>query len=306
VTTIVARLKLPGAAAWSPRGRRVFWTLVGASAIPLWATWPLLAALTTTAMPLFEYLAIIFATGAVVLLALPGSRAAAGATGPRPASTLRRSAWAGALMVAVGLLLSDVLFIMALRHIPAAEANLILYLWPVVVVLLAAALRLSSLRMHHLAAVALGLVGAVLVIGGNLGGMSWTGAGLAAGGGLAWALFVVFRLWQGEGAPEALARGLALSAAVAFAIHLVLEDWVMPAPAALAGTLLVGIVPLAFGNLAWDHGVRKGDRVLLATLAYATPLVSALLLIAAGLASPTLGLVGGAILIVAAGITAAR
>jgi drug/metabolite transporter (DMT)-like permease len=283
----------------------VFWTLVGASAVPLWATWPLLAALTATAMPLFQYLTIIFAVGAVVLLALPTSKAAAGPTRQGRAANLRASAWAAAVMVAVGLLLSDVLFIMALRHIPAAEANLILYLWPVIVVLLAAALKLTALRARHFGGVILGLVGAALVIGGGVGGLSWMGAGLAAAGGLAWALFVIFRLWQGEAAPDALARGLALSAGIAFAIHLVLEDWVTPSSAALAGILLVGVVPLALGNLAWDHGVRKGDRVLLATLAYSTPLVSALFLIAAGLAAPTLGLLAGAVLIVAAGVIAA-
>jgi drug/metabolite transporter (DMT)-like permease len=209
-------------------------------------------------------------------------------------------------MVAVGLLLSDVLFIMALRHIPAAEANLILYLWPVIVVLLAAALGLAALRRHHIGGVAIGLAGAALVIGGGGGDLSWMGAGLAAGGGLAWALFVVFRLWQGENAPDALSWGLALSAAIAFAIHLLLEGWVTPTPQALMGTALVGVVPLGLGNLAWDHGVRKGNRLLLATLAYATPLVSALFLIAGGLATPTWGLLGGAALIVTAGVIAAR
>jgi drug/metabolite transporter (DMT)-like permease len=211
-----------------------------------------------------------------------------------------------ALMVAVGLLLSDVLFVLSLRHIPPAEANLILYLWPVAVVLLAAILRLTTLRAHHIAGMGLGLLGAAFVIGGNVAGLSWLGTALAAGGGLAWALFVVFRLWQGEGAPDALPLGLLLSAGISLAVHLIIEDWVAPPLAALAGTLLVGIVPLALGNLAWDHGVRKGDRVLLATLAYATPLASALLLIVAGLAAPTLGLLGGAVLIVAAGIIAAR
>jgi drug/metabolite transporter (DMT)-like permease len=302
VTLIVARIRLPDTASWPPLGSRALWTLVGASAVPLWATWPLLAALTTTAMPLFQFLAMIFAVGAAVLLVLPRS----GASHRRATRHLRGSVWAGAVMAAVGLLLSDILFVLALRHIPAAEANLIIYLWPVMVVLLAAPLGLAALRPHHIAGVMLGLAGAALVLGGDVGGLSWAGIGLAAGGGLAWAIFVVFRLWQGEGAPDALVRGLGLSAALALALHLLLEDWVMPPPAALAGTFLVGGVPLALGNLAWDHGMRKGNRVLLPTLAYATPLVSALLLIGAGLATPTLGLLAGAALIVAAGVVAAR
>ncbi|MGH6880221.1 DMT family transporter [Hypericibacter sp.] len=305
MATTFARLKLPDAIPWPPSGSKLLWTLVGALAVPLWATWPLLAALTTTSMPLFQYLAIIFATGALLLFALPASGTAV-ATGRKCGTGLRASRWLAAIMVAVGLLLSDVLFIIALRHIPAAEANLILYLWPVIVVILAAALGLAVLRRRHIGGVVIGLAGAALVIGGGGGDLSWIGAGLAAGGGLAWALFVVFRLWQGENAPDALSWGLALSAVIAFAIHLLLEDWVAPTPQALIGTALVGIAPLGLGNLAWDHGVRKGNRLLLATLAYATPLVSALFLIAAGLATPTLGLLGGAALIVTAGVIAAK
>jgi carbon starvation protein CstA len=52
--------------------------------------------------------------------------------------------------------------------------------------------------------------------------------------------------------------------------------------------------------------VRKGDKVQLATIAYATPLVGALLLIASGFATATAGLLVGAVLIVAAGIVASR
>lgn len=305
MTSVVARVRLPDFASWPPLGFRTFWTLVGALAVPLWATWPLLASLTTTAMPLFQYLAMIFGSGAVLLLAMP-QRKATGVVGQRSVAGLFRSISLTALMVAIGLLGSDILFIMALRYIPAAQANLLLYLWPVMVVLLASALRLVKPKVHHVLGVTLGLIGAAFVIGGSLGGLSWTGVVLAAAGGFAWAVFVVFRLWQGDHAPDALGWGFFTSAAISVALHLLLEDWVTPSRSVLVGTLLVGIVPLALGNLAWDHGVRKGDRVLLATLAYATPLVSALLLVAAGFAAPTFSLLSGAALIVAAGMVASR
>ena len=60
---------------FSPRSR-VIWTLVGAAAIPLWATWPLLAVLSTGTMPLFQFLTIIFAVGAVALFILRRSGSA--------------------------------------------------------------------------------------------------------------------------------------------------------------------------------------------------------------------------------------
>lgn len=285
-------------------GPKAIWTLVGAAAIPLWATWPLLAILSAGTMPVFQFLAVIFAAGAVALFALR-PRGAAG----EPRSERRsawRTRWLPASMVAVGLLASDIFFLEAIRFIPPAQASLIFYLWPLMVVLLGALLGLLALRGRGLASVTVGLCGAALVIGPGMDGVSWVGVGLAAAGGAAWAAFCVFRLWQGADAPDALVSGFTLSAAVSLLLHLGTETTVVPPASALFSAILVGIVPLGLGNLAWDHGIRRGDRVLLAVFAYATPLVSALMLVAAGFAEATAGLLVGGVLIVAGGIISAR
>jgi drug/metabolite transporter (DMT)-like permease len=253
-------------------------------------------------MPLFQYLATIFASGALTLALVQRN-------GPRPVrkrGQLRLSRWLAAAMVGLGLLVSDILFIRSLDYIGAAQANLILYLWPVMVVFIAIPLRLATIRRTHVIALGLALAGAVSVIGVGTGSLSTQGVLLAGGGGLAWAVYVVFRMWQGPEAPEALGLGLGLSAGVALVLCLAFEDPVMPSISAFVGTILVGVLPLALGNLAWDYGSRNGDRMLLATFAYATPLVSALLLIAFGLTRATTGLLIGGVLIVTAGIVAAR
>jgi drug/metabolite transporter (DMT)-like permease len=85
-------------------------------------------------------------------------------------------------------------------------------------------------------------------------------------------------------------------------LHFVVEPTVVPDLGALAASAAVGIVPLALGNLVWDEGFRRGDSQLLAVMAYATPLCSALLLIALGLEAFTRGLLIGAVLIVFAGV----
>lgn len=284
----------------------VIWTIVGATAIPLWATWPLLAAMTATTIPLFQYLAVIFTVGAMSLWLI---QRGLGKTvwGQRSEEDgLKGSVWLAAAMVCIGLLVSDVLFILSLRYIPAAQANLLLYLWPVMVVWLACAIGLAKLKAQHLVGIVLGLVGAITIFGGEGAGLSWTGALLALGGGAVWAAFVVFRMWQGTNAPDALARGLALSAVVSLLLHVTLETWVWPTLGAFAAITLVGIVPLALGNLAWDHGIRKGDKLLLTTMAYATPFVSAFFLVIAGFATLTSSLIISSILIVAAGFVASR
>jgi drug/metabolite transporter (DMT)-like permease len=63
-------------------------------------------------------------------------------------------------------------------------------------------------------------------------------------------------------------------------------------------------VGLAF--FTWDIGVKKGDIQLLGTASYAAPLLSTLVLVAAGMASATLSLLLAAVLIAGGALLAAR
>jgi len=77
---------------------------------------------------------------------------------------------------------------------------------------------------------------------------------------------------------------------------------VFPSFEALAATAVAGILPLALGNFVWDQGFRRADSQLLAVMAYATPLCSALLLAALGAVLLTWNLLVGAVVIVLAGV----
>lgn len=271
------------------------WTLVGASAIPLWATWPTLATF-ASGMPLFQFLGVIFAVGWATLAALDRRS-------PSPPAE-RRAAIAPAVACAVGFLGADVLYILATRHIPPAQANLIAFSWPVMLALFGAALGLFRLLPRHLAALVLGFAGAAVVIGADDVVFSWAGIALAAASGAAWALFCIYRMRHPAAAGNVLANGCAISAGACLVLHLTFERWVTPSPPELAAMVFLGVAPQALANLAWDNGIRRGDGRILANMAYGTPLASALLLVATGYAMATWNLAVGAVLIVAAGMLA--
>jgi drug/metabolite transporter (DMT)-like permease len=306
MSDVVLPMSLPTAPE-PPRfwGGRTAWTLVGMSAIPLWATWPLLATLSrqvpppTSQLPTFQLLAMAFGTGALLLFACDRSRVAK----VRPARG--RMHWVMIAMAVVGYLASNAFYVFAMNRIPAAQANLISYLWPVMIVVMGGALGLMPVTWRQQLGVAVGLVGAALVIGGSGFTLSWMGIGLALASGLTWATFCLFRLYEGENASNVLAGGFAASAVIGVVLHLALETTVIPSASSLLFALLIGVLPLALGALAWDNGIRRGDRRLLAIMAYATPLVSALVLIVCGFAAPSIGIVLGGGLIVAAGAISA-
>ncbi|MBY5570704.1 EamA family transporter [Rhizobium leguminosarum] len=97
--------------------------------MPLWALWPLFALVSTEGMPTYQFLAVTYGTAALTMFGFGGRRARPGA--------IRRLPVGPAIMVAIGMLLSNILFVMSLDYMPAAQANLIVYLWPVTVVILA-------------------------------------------------------------------------------------------------------------------------------------------------------------------------
>jgi drug/metabolite transporter (DMT)-like permease len=271
------------------------WTLIGALAIPLWATWPALS-LRTREMPAFECLTLIFLVASLVLgvIERPVARVDAQISTWRP--------WIPALAFAVGESGSAVCFLLATHYIPAAEANLIAYLWPGMIAGIGAVLGLFRLRIRHVTGIALGFAGAAILMAGGTLSVSFTGMGLALLSGVAWAIYCIFRLTWREPCGNLLARGFALSTILCGIMHLLLEPSVMPTLGGAAAAGVVGIVPAACANLAWDEGFRRGDSQLLAVMAYATPLVSALLLTVLGLESFTWRLLIGAVVIGLAGV----
>ena len=59
-------------------------------------------------------------------------------------------------------------FLLATQHIAAAEANLIMYLWPGMVVGFGALLGIFHLRMRHFLGIALGFAGAAVAVASTI------------------------------------------------------------------------------------------------------------------------------------------
>src|SRR5580693_8774523 len=129
-------------------------TLIGLTAILMWS---LLAVLTvaTGKIPAFQLAAITFAIGGMVGLSTFIGR-------PEALSALRQPAPVWALGVG-GLFGYHALYFLALRLAPPAEAGLVSYLWPLLIVLFSSFLPNERLRPHHVIGALLGLVGTIVL-----------------------------------------------------------------------------------------------------------------------------------------------
>jgi drug/metabolite transporter (DMT)-like permease len=176
------------------------------------------------------------------------------------------------------------LYFAALALAPAVEANLLNYLWPLLIVLFSRPVLGLRLGKRRLGGVACGFAGCVLLVGAGASfpaGAGW-GFACAVGCAVVWALYSVTSKRMAAVPTEAVAGFCLGSAVLAGAAHLAFEATVPPDARQWAAVLLLGAGPLGAAFFLWDVGMKRGDPRLLGTLAYAVPVASTLLLVAAG------------------------
>jgi drug/metabolite transporter (DMT)-like permease len=276
-------------------------TLIGLTAILMWS---LLSVLTvaTGKIPAFQLAAMTFGIGAAVAFASFLFRPAAFAAMKQPLV-----AW----VVGVGGLFGyHALYFLALRFAPPAEAGLLNYLWPLLIVLFSSLLPGERLASHHIIGALLGLAGTVLLLAGNTAGFAPSQIpGLAAAflAAFVWAAYSVMSRKLKAVPTDAVAGFCLATALLAALVHNMVETTVWPETVGQwLAIIALGVGPVGAAFFVWDIGMKRGDIRVLGAASYATPLLSTAFLILAGYAQPTATIAIAAILIAGGGLIAAK
>jgi drug/metabolite transporter (DMT)-like permease len=184
------------------------------------------------------------------------------------------------------------LLFIALRHAPPVQANLINYLWPLGIVVMAPLfLHGVKLKALHLLAAGMGFAGACIAILGSRNASADTGFAWgyipALGSAFIWASYSLMtkRLAQQGNSYPCAAIGLfgIASGMLSLACHMLLEPRVSLVGQDLLLLIALGIGPLGAAFYLWDAALKRGDARQIGILSYITPLAStALLLIVTG------------------------
>lgn len=177
------------------------------------------------------------------------------------------------------------LLFMALRNAPAVEANLINYLWPLGMVVMAPMfLRGIALRPRHVAAALLGFIGAAVAILGR-GGTSLDGAGfhwgyvMALASAFVWASYSLLTRRLPVFPTAAVGGFAAASGLLSLLCHWLLEPSVSLSAQDVLWIAVLGLGPLGSAFFLWDAAIKLGDTRRIGLLAFATPILSTVLLL---------------------------
>ena len=199
-------------------------------------------------------------------------------------------------------------YFLALKNAPALEANLINYLWPLLIVLFSAFLPGVRLRWFHIIGVLFGLFGVIVLVGAGKGfdfnmeyAKGYFYAFLCA---LSWSSYSVLSKHLGKVPVSSVGAFCGVTAILALVFHLLFEPTVIPSFESLLVIIVLGLGPVGGAFYLWDFGVKNGDIQMLGTFSYATPLLSTVLLVVLGLANPNSNIWIACLLIVLGSITA--
>lgn len=276
-------------------------TLIGLTAVLMWATLGLFGA-GSGAVPPFLLNALCFGFSGILAtlwLAFTGKL------------RLMRQPIGVIAFGTIGLFGFHFFYFTAIRNAPPVDANLINYMWPLLIVVFSALLPGESLRVHHVIGALLGLGGAVLLITGGEGVSFQSGAGLgyaaAVTSCLFWSTYSVLSRRLGAVPTEAVAGFCLITAVLSSVCHLALEETVWPSGLVEWGAVLaLAAFPVGLAFFTWDIGMKRGDIQVLGAAAYSAPLLSTLLLIVFGFGAFTWVIAAACIAITLGAVIAAK
>jgi drug/metabolite transporter (DMT)-like permease len=174
------------------------------------------------------------------------------------------------------------LLFIALRHAPPVQANLVNYLWPLGMVVLAPVLLPGTpLTLRQLLAALLGFAGAALAITGGQAlesGLAW-GYLPALGSAWVWASYSLLTQRVPPFPTAAIGLFALVSGLLSLLCHALLEAPVTPQADDWPWLVLMGLGPLGAAFFLWDAALKRGDARQIGLLSFLTPLLSTVLLL---------------------------
>jgi len=177
----------------------------------------------------------------------------------------------------------------AYKYSPVVEANLMNYLWPLLIVLLSPiVLPEYNLEQNHILGALIGLSGAALIITGGKIQLEieyLPGYLMAAGAAIVWALYSLMSKKLPEFPTAAVGGFCMVSGIISLFLYFlgsINQGLYSPNRLEWIYMILLGLGPMGSAFFVWDRALKDGDPRIIGSITYLTPLLSTMWLILAG------------------------
>lgn len=202
------------------------------------------------------------------------------------------------------------LLFIALRHAPPVQANLVNYLWPLGIVVMAPLfLPGVTLTSRHVLAALIGFAGAALAIlgRGGSGEAVWAWGYIPAlASAFIWSSYSLLTKRVTPFPTAAIGSFALVSGVLSLVCHALLEPAVALSAKDGALIALLGLGPLGGAFFLWDAALKRGDARQIGVLSFLTPLLSTLTLLATRGEWPNASVAIAAVMIIGAAVMATR
>ncbi|MGA8165199.1 MAG: EamA family transporter [Waddliaceae bacterium] len=253
-------------------------TFLGLFAVAIWSFAALLA-VELTSIPTFELLFCEFLIAYLIVFA----RYSISKEKPSFTSFKKRDL----LIASAALIANQMFYYSAFRHSPAAQVDLINYLWPTLLILFSSFLPNEKWSSSYLIACIFCLFGVYTLLSPgesqNLSSNHLLGYFLAFGAAVTWALYSLYSRYRGSSnSASCISWACGPAALVSLLMHLYFETFVFPNQYEIALILILGVFQMGLAFYFWERGLKKGCVKSLGLSSYSIPVFSVLLLVLFG------------------------
>lgn len=198
-------------------------------------------------------------------------------------SIIRNQPWYIWFMGVSGVCLQQFSYIAAFKNGPALQVDILILLWPILVICLTGILTKERLKLHHVLSGLMGLVSIYLLNcsdhGLTLFSNWYTGYYYALICAVLWSAYTICSRYFSKTPLPLIGMYYGLGSLIVLPAHIISENFIMPTPFQWLILAYIGFITSTLAYFCWDYGVKKGNIKLLATLSYGNSTISLSLLI---------------------------
>lgn len=192
------------------------------------------------------------------------------------------------LVASAALVINHVCYYLAFRYSPAAEVDLINYMWPTLLLLFSSFLPKERLCISSLLAGAICFWGLYILLcpdfSDGLTGECLVGYLYAFGAALSWTIYSLYTKYRRNNSSNCVSFACGVAAVFSLLIHLLFEEFVLPNSLEIVTMVLLGVFEVGLAYYFWDRAVKQGSVKVVGLASYSIPILSILLLVLFGFA----------------------